>query len=349
MTDPAPVGPAAPLVDPSAPGFSEVLVEAIRGDLLESVHRGAIAICTPSGEVVQAWGDPERVIYPRSSCKMLQALPLVESGAAADAGLRSEQLALACASHNGAAIHSTRVAAWLEGLGLSEADLRCGPQEPADLPARDDLIRACACPDQTHNNCSGKHAGFLTLNRRLGGGAEYVEVDHPVQRAAREAMAEMTGDPDLGYGIDGCSAPNFATTLRGFATSMARMARPAGLGPAREAAARALVEAMMAHPELVAGEGRACTGMMRAMAGRAAIKTGAEGVFGAILPGLGLGVALKIDDGGTRASECAMAAILVRLGVAEAGHPEVASRLNPPQSNRRGLRVGEVRPAAALG
>ena len=306
MTDAA----AAPVVNPAAPDFSRVLVEVIRGGMLESVHRGAIAICTPAGEVVEAWGDPSRAIFPRSSCKMLQALPLVESGAAAAAGLRPEQLALACASHSGAPIHTRRVSAWLGELGLGEPDLRCGVQEPHDLAEHDALLRAGTCCDQTHNNCSGKHAGFLTLNRHLGGGSEYVEVDHPVQKAAREAMAEMTGDPDLGYGIDGCSAPNFATTLKGFAVSMARMARPQGLGRVREAAATALVEAMMAHPELVAGEGRACTEMMRAMPGRAAIKTGAEGVFGAILPGLGLGVALKIDDGGTRASECAMAAIL---------------------------------------
>ena len=344
MTDPLP----SRLVDPAAPGFSEILVEAVRGGILESVHRGAIAICTPSGEVVEAWGDPGRVIFPRSSCKMLQALPLVESGAAAAAGMGAEQLALACASHNGAPMHASRVSAWLADLGLGEGDLRCGPQEPHDLADHDALVRAGVACDQTHNNCSGKHAGFLTLNRRLGGGAEYVEVDHPVQRAAREAMGEMTGDPDLGYGIDGCSAPNFATTLKGFAVSMARMARPQGLGRVRGAAAAALVEAMMAHPELVAGEGRACTEMMRALRGRAAIKTGAEGVFGAILPGLGLGGALKIDDGGTRASECAMAAILVRLGVAEADDPAIARRLNPPQINRRGLTVGEIRPAAVL-
>ncbi|MDF2232462.1 asparaginase [Albimonas sp. CAU 1670] len=354
MTDPAPAAPSATAVtapaqvDAAAPDFSQILVETVRGGMIESVHRGVIAICTPSGEVVEAWGDPSRVVYPRSSCKMLQALPLVESGAAAAAGLGTEQLALACASHNGAAIHTTRVAAWLSELGLGEPDLRCGPQVPDDREAREGLIRACTCPDQTHNNCSGKHAGFLTLNRHLGAGSEYHEVDHPVQKAAREAIAEMTGDPDLGYGIDGCSAPNFATTLKGFAASLARMARPQGLGRAREAAATALVEAMMAHPDLVAGEGRACTGMMRALGGQGAIKTGAEGVFGAILPGLGLGVAVKIDDGGTRASECAMAAILVRLGLVEAGHPEIARRLNPPQVNRRGLAVGEIRPAAAL-
>ena len=337
-------------LSPAAAGFdSPVLVEVIRGERVECVHRGAAVICTPDGEVVEAWGDPARIIYPRSSCKMLQALPLVESGAAAAAGLSPEHLALACASHNGAHIHTDRVRRWLADLGMSEADLRCGPQFPDDKPAATELTTCGCAPDQTHNNCSGKHAGFLTLNRHLGGGAEYVEVDHPVQQASRQAMLEMTGDADdLGYGIDGCSAPNFATSLRGFATAMARMARPQGLGPTREAAAQALVQAMMAHPALVAGEGRACTSLMRHLKGEAAVKTGAEGVFGAILPGLGLGVALKIDDGATRASESVMAALLARLGLASAEDPEIARWRAPVQRNRRGIEVGRIRPAAIL-
>lgn len=331
---------------------SEILVEVRRGDILESVHRGIAAICTPAGEVVRSWGDASRTILPRSACKMLQALPLVESGAADAAGLTDEHLALACASHNGADIHVSRVRRWLADLGMSEADLRCGPQMPDDPPEHERLLCGHHAPDQTHNNCSGKHSGFLTLSKRLhGGGAidpEYVDPDHPVQKAVREAFYEMTDDEPLGHVIDGCSAPNFASTLRGLATAAARMARPDGLSPARADAARRLTRAMIAHPELVAGEGRACTGLMRSLGGAAAIKTGAEGVFVAILPEKGLGVALKIDDGATRASECAMAAILAGLGVADPDHPEVALRLNPPLVNRRGIRAGEIRPAAAL-
>ncbi len=332
---------------------SETLVEIHRGDILESVHRGIAAICTPSGEVVRAWGDPSRTILPRSACKMLQALPLVESGAADAAGLTEEHLALACASHNGAEIHTARVRRWLAELGMSEADLRCGPQMPDDPPEHARLLCSHHAPDQTHNNCSGKHSGFLTLSKHLHGGRgaidpDYVEPDHPVQNAVRHAFHEMTGDEDLGHVIDGCSAPNFASTLRGLATAAARMARPEGMSPVRADAARRLTRAMIAHPDLVAGEGRACTGLMRALDGAAAIKTGAEGVFVAILPGKGLGVALKIDDGATRASECAMAAILVGLGVADPAHPEVALRLNPPLINRRGIRAGEIRPASAL-
>jgi L-asparaginase II len=242
------------------------LVALWRGDIRESRHRGHAVVATARGEVVAAWGDPAAVIYPRSSCKMLQALPLVESGAGA--GLAAERLALACASHEGAGMHVRRVADWLADLGLGEADLRCGPQLPNDAEERRRLRAAGAAPGQLHNNCSGKHAGFLTLAGRLGGGPEYVAVDHPVQRAARAAIEEMTGEASAGWGVDGCSAPNFACTVAGLATAMGRMADPAELGAARGAAARALVAAMLAHPELVAGKGRACTEIMRAGGGR---------------------------------------------------------------------------------
>jgi L-asparaginase II len=322
------------------------LVEVWRGDIAESHHRGHAVVCDARGEVRAAWGNPHAVILPRSSCKMLQALPLVESGAGD--GLSAEQLALACASHSGAAMHVTRVAAWLGQLGLDEPDLRCGTQVPEDAEERHRLRDAHLGASQLHNNCSGKHAGFLTLNRRLGGGPEYVEIDHPVQRAVRDAFEEMCGGPVTGWGIDGCSAPNFGTTVRGLALAMARMADPRGLAPSRKVAAQRLVEAMVAHPLLVAGPGRACSELMAAAGGAAVVKTGAEAVYAAILPGQGLGVAVKIEDGATRASECVIAALMVRLGLVSAVDPAVARRLNPRITSRRGFPAGEIRPNAAL-
>ncbi|MEY8841256.1 asparaginase [Cribrihabitans sp. XS_ASV171] len=321
------------------------MTELWRGQLLESLHRGHAAICDETGQVVQAWGDPRAVIYPRSSCKMIQALPLITSGAAAKWQLGPEHLALACASHNGAAIHTDRVRAWLEMLGLGEADFRCGPQDPDDRAAHEALIRAHEQPCQLHNNCSGKHAGFLTLNRHMGAGPEYVEIDHPVQQAVHEAFEEVTGEASPGYGIDGCSAPNFATTVEGLARAMAWFASAPARSDRQSEAAAELVAAMTKHPELVAGEGRACTELMRAMGGRVAIKTGAEAVFVAILPEKKLGVAVKIVDGATRASECAIAAILVHLGVLDADHPATRRFLTPEVKSRRGLHAGMIRPA----
>jgi L-asparaginase II len=279
---------------------------------------------------------------------MIQALPLLESGAADAAGLGPEHLALACASHNGAAIHTDRVSRWLADLSLGEAALRCGPQMPDDPQAREALTCGHVAPSQVHNNCSGKHAGFLTLGRHLGAGPEYVEPDHPVQQAARAAFEEVTGEASPRYAIDGCSAPNFATSLRGLARGMARFAA-AEETDARGRAMVRLREAMMRHPDLVAGEGRSCTAMMRAMGGRAAVKTGAEGVFVAIVPGARLGVAVKIADGATRAAECTVAAILVRLGVLAAEDPAARRYLDAPILNRRGVVTGAIRTAAALG
>lgn len=324
------------------------LVELYRGGMLESVHRGHAVICDGTGEIIEAWGDAEAAIFPRSSCKMVQALPLIESGAAAAFGLTEAQLALACASHQGAEIHSRHVTAWLAQLGLSDDDFRCGPEVPRDIAARDELIIAGKPACRYHNNCSGKHSGFLTLSRHLGAGPDYVEIDHPVQKAVRATFEEVTGETSPGYGIDGCSAPNHATSLHGLARAMSFFATAGQRSDTRSRAAARLTRAMATYPELVAGEGRACTEIMRATDGRVTIKTGAEGVFVAIIPERGIGVALKIADGATRASECAMAAILVRLGVLDPAHPAARARMNPPITNRRDQVCGEMKPAAAL-
>lgn len=319
------------------------MVELWRGELLESTHQGHAVICNGQGEITAAWGDPGRVIFPRSSCKMLQALPLVESGAADAVGLTPAQLALSCASHQGAALHVGAVRDWLTGLGLAESDLRCGSHEPYDRAERDRLIRAEEGPCQYHNNCSGKHAGFLTYSRHIKAGPEYVDPDHPLQRAIRAAFEEVTGEASPGFGIDGCSAPNFATSVAGLARAMGWFAAARETGGARERAAGRLTRAMAQFPEFVAGEGRACTELMRAMGGRVALKTGAEAVFVAILPEQGLGIALKIEDGSTRASEAAIAGLLVHLGVLDPDHPATRKRLNAVQRNWRGMETGIVK------
>lgn len=324
---------------------SAEMIELWRGPLRESLHRGHAVICDAQG-VVEAWGNPGQVIYPRSSCKMIQALPLIESGAADAAGLTDRQLALACASHSGAAMHVTAVADWLDGIGLSEPDLRCGCHMPRDAAENRRLTCSDTAPCQLHNNCSGKHAGFLTLNRHLGGGPDYVEPDHPVQQAAKAAFEDVTGEVSPGFGIDGCSAPNWACTVEGLARAMARFANPGT--DRRGQAMRRLTDAMRTHPDMVAGEGRSCTTLMRAMDGTVAIKTGAEAVFVAILPGQGLGVAVKIADGATRASEAAITALLVHLGALDAAHPAAQAHLGGPITNCRGRVTGNLRTATGF-
>ncbi len=317
--------------------------EIWRGPFLESVHSGHAVICDDTGQIVQAWGDPTRVVLPRSSSKMIQALPLITSGAADLHGLTTEQLALACASHQGAAIHTDKVAIWLDTLGLTQSAFRCGPQDPDDVDAHEGLIRNGEKPCQIHNNCSGKHAGFLTLTQHLKAGPEYVDPDHPLQRACLDAFERVTQETSPGYGIDGCSAPNFACTLHGMARAMAHFAAaPEGSAEAR------LHQAMRLHPELVAGETRACTELMRAMDGKVALKTGAEGFFIAILPERKMGIALKAACGTTRAAECAIAALLIKLGVLDPNHPATLKRVNAPIRNWRGIETGILKPAAGL-
>jgi L-asparaginase II len=319
------------------------MVEIWRGPILESVHRGHAVICDAAGEIVQAWGDPDRAVLSRSSSKMIQALPLVTSGAADAVGLTPKQLSLACSSHAGMKLHSGMVRDWLGAIGLSVDDLRCGSHYPYHRETEVEMIEAREEPCQCHNNCSGKHSGFLTLNQHLKGGSEYIEVDHPVQKAVLEAFEHVTGETSPGYGIDGCSAPNFASTLHGMARAMAHFAAsPEGSAEAR------LHQAMRLHPECVSGEGRACTELMRATGGKVAIKTGAEGFFNVILPEQKLGIALKISDGATRASECAFAAILVKLGVLAPDHPAVMNVMNAEVRNQRDLVTGYIRPAPAL-
>lgn len=323
------------------------LVELRRNGILESVHRGHIVVCDAGG-VVAEWGNAAHVIFPRSAYKMLQALPLVESGAADAAGLGTNHLALSCASHQGAHMHTDLAGEWLAGLGLGEADLRCGPQVPADKEASAMLRADYQAPCQLHNNCSGKHSGFLTLNKHLGGGAEYIELDHPVQKAVKAAFEEMIEASATGWGIDGCSAPNFTCEIGQLARAMAKMAAPERIGGTRAKAAKRLVNAMMAHPLLVAGTTRACSALMAAANGKAAVKTGAEGVFVGIIPARSIGIALKIEDGNHRASEAVMAALLVRLGVVEATDPRVAQYLHRPDINRRGIKAAEFSVADAV-
>lgn len=325
-----------------------ILIEVTRGKLVESVHRGAVAVCDADGKVRLAIGDIEQPIYPRSSLKPVQAIPLVESGAADAFGLGDEEIALACASHSGEPMHTDRVAAWLKKIGCTADDLACGTHPVRFEPVMEALIRAREKPTRIHNNCSGKHTGFLTVAKHMGVAVKgYEKIDHPVQRAVAEALKDLAGmSGELQWGVDGCVAPNFVVPLNKLARAMARFANTKGLSEKRAAAMKHILAAMIAHPELVAGTGRACTAMMRESQGKAAVKTGAEGVYVAILPEMGLGIALKIDDGATRAAEAAIAQMLINLGAVSGG--ETAKLARSDVRNTRGDAVGERRPTDAL-
>lgn len=328
-----------------------VLVEVLRGEMVESRHCGAYAVVDAAGGIVLAQGDVEHPVYARSAIKPLQALPLVETGAAAHYGLSLKEVALACASHNGTPAVVEAVETWLNRIGLSRDDLECGADPPIDSAAAQALVRAGQSPSPLHNNCSGKHAGFLTTASHCGEPTRgYIGADHPVQRRVLAVLSSMTGlDLESApHGTDGCGIPVIGIPLKAMARAMARLADPAGLPAERAAAAQRILEAMAAEFLIVAGASRFTREVMRVGAAKVRLKPGAEGVSCAALPQHGLGIALKVDDGAGRAADVAMGALLVRLGMLDpAQAAAIEPVLRPPVKNVVGRTVGQLRPVPA--
>ncbi|MDX8443736.1 asparaginase [Mesorhizobium australafricanum] len=329
-----------------------VLVEVTRGAVVESAHRGAVSVFDADGRPVLEIGDTDRPVFPRSAVKAIQALPLVESGAADAYGFGNRELALACASHSGEPAHVELATAMLAKAGLDRKALECGAHWPSSHDATIALARAGGVPNALHNNCSGKHSGFLCTCAHAGishGG--YVKAGHALQEMVREAMQSVTGAAhDVDHcGTDGCSIPTYAVPLKSFARGFARMATGRGFSPERAKAAKRLLSACMAEPFLVAGTGKADVALMQAAPGRIFVKTGAEGVYCAALPELGLGIALKCDDGAGRAAEGMIAAVLAKLlGSDEALAARLTGLARPAIESRVGAKVGLLRPTAAL-
>ena len=324
-----------------------LLVEVTRGSMVESRHRAAYAVVDTEGKVVLRAGDPEALIYPRSAVKPLQALALVETGAAEAFDLSDQEIALACASHMGEPCHIETVTSWLDRIGCSHTDLECGPHWPYHDSSMLALLKSGQEPTAAYNNCSGKHTGFLTVARHQGHPTKgYIHYGHPVQQRVLGILESMTGC-DLGqapWGVDGCGIPTFAMPLGNVALAMARLAEPQDQPDARQAAAVRVRKAMANHPQMVSGSGGFCTEVMKVTGERAAIKTGAEGVYCATLPDLGLGIALKVDDGAKRASTVVMGALLVRLGILDQADAErLNNTLLPRIENRAGRHVGDLR------
>ncbi len=327
--------------------MDSVLVEVTRGGRVESVHRGAVAVLDADGGVVVSMGDIDAAVFPRSAVKALQALPLLETGAAHALGLTNAEIALACASHNGEPAHVATAQAMLRKAGQADGCLECGTHWPTyDVAARA-LAASGAVATPLHNNCSGKHAGFICLacasNQDPAG---YIQAEHPTMRRITAALSETTGTvlDARNRGTDGCSIPTYAIPLRALALAFARFGTGVGWHPDRAAAAVRIRMAVAEHPFMVAGTNRFDTEVMQTLGARAFTKTGAEGVYCAALPDLGFGIAVKCDDGAGRAAEVVTAALLRRfLGE---GVPE--ARIRPVLRNWNGIEVGGLRPVAEL-
>lgn len=326
-------------------GEAPIAVEVTRGTMVESVHRVAVAVADASGEIVKAWGDTDRVVYGRSAIKPMQAIQLVETGAADHFKLEPAQIALSCASHSGEHIHTDRVREWLRKIGLDQDDLSCGPQMPGHEETARELIKSGALPGRLHNNCSGKHSGFLTTAVHMNESTKaYNEEAHPVMQRCLSTISELGGMDvsEAPRGTDGCGIVVFGTPLQGLARAMAKMADPSGLGRVREQAIQRIRAACAQHPELVAGSNRFNTHAMRASGQKCLMKSGAEGVYCAALPELGLGIAMKADDGNGRAVNTVMAALLHHYGVIDSSQAETLQDRFDTLKNWAGTVIGRL-------
>ena len=271
-----------------------------RGELLEILHRGALCVVNSQGDVLCAVGDVNRPSYLRSALKFVQVLPLIESGAADHFAIDDEEIAVMCASHNAEPRHVEVVQRILQKIDVTPDALRCGTHPPMSETAYADLLRAGGVPGVLHNNCSGKHAGFLALAKFLKAPLDnYLNPTHPVQAQVRKAVCELFGvtESNLHCGVDGCSAPNYAMSLRRQALGLARFCDHHHANPLRRAAMDCVIRAVTNHAFMVGGSGRFCTELMSAGEGRIIGKLGAAGAYVLGFPAFGIGAAIKIDDG----------------------------------------------------
>ncbi|WP_415236163.1 asparaginase [Sneathiella sp.] len=325
---------------------SPIVVNVYRGPMVECQHMVNAVVSDASGNILKKWGNTEKPVYLRSAIKLLQSVPLIESGAADAFDLTDKELSLSCASHTGEPIHVAAVTAWLQKMGLTLDALECGAHWPTFPEAAYALAAEGKKPTAAHNNCSGKHAGFLTTALHLGEDLKgYIHLDHPVQKRLVKVLEDFT-DLDLAeapVGIDGCSIPTIGIPLSGAALAIARFANPERLPDERAAACRRLQNAIATEPEMIAGSDRLCTALNRSAKGAVVAKTGAEGVYLAALPNLGLGVAVKNIDGTTRGAEVALGQILQDLGVmTEEMHREIDAFVKPVQKNWNNITVGHM-------
>jgi L-asparaginase II len=330
----------------------QILATVTRGETVESIHRGHFLVMDGEGNTVASAGDPSTVTFFRSASKFFQAVPLITSGAADAFGFDEEEIALACASHSGQKRHVEVAASMLAKIGLDETALHCGTHMPFYRPEAEKLIREGKGPSTLQNNCSGKHAGMLAVARKIGADiSTYEHIDNPVQQQILDVVSKFTEvrRENIAVASDGCCVPNFAVPVSAMARSLVSLiSRADSFGQDISDAARRLVAATLAHPELIGGTERLDTMVMQAAPGKVISKVGADGVWlGGVLPTekwrSGLGIALKIEDGDDNRGRPVVAVeILRQLGVLK--NEDLADVSPMMIKNRRGDEVGKVMP-----
>jgi len=326
------------------------LAEVTRGGQVESIHYGAVAVVNARGELLYHAGDPHFLTFTRSTIKPFQALPFLRGDGPARFGYGSREIALLCASHSGEAMHTGTIATMLHKAGCEEAHLQCGCHVPIHYATSNKQPAPGETFTQLHNNCSGKHAGFLAFCRQHGHPIDnYLDPVHPLQHEIRASLADITGmkESDMPAGTDGCSAPNYALPLARLAFAYARLAQGSA-DPVYGQLIGQLYHAMTSHPELVSGTGRIDLALIDAGAGDWVAKGGAEGVQVIGIRSSGIGIALKAADGSARGLQPATISVLQQLGLLPTQGGPLESWLRPQLQNLRGLHTGEIRAAVTL-
>lgn len=326
--------------------MSEVAVHVVRGGLVESRHHLSLAICTPAGDLIAACGNPERLTFWRSAAKPVQLMPLVAAGGVEHFGFSSMELAVMAGSHSGEQPHVEAVLSILHKIGLDQEHLRCGIQTPLSREVADELARSGRTPGQIHCNCSGKHAAMLALAVMRGWTtAGYIELNHMVQQETLAVVSAVTGVPVgvIPLAVDGCGVVTYMISLSAMAKAYARLASGLELPLELQAAAGTIGAAMRDHPHMVAGTGRLDTSLMAATGGRLIVKSGAEGLICVGLPEKAWGLALRIEDGSSRALGPAVIELLRRLGaVSDEETGSLADWHRPELRNFAGRVVGLI-------
>jgi L-asparaginase II len=334
---------------------SEILAQAVRGETIESIHRGHLIVVDGDGKTIASLGDPETVTFWRSSAKFFQVIPFLMSGAAERFGFSEKEIALACGSHSGEDMHVETARKMLEKCSLGESDLRCGAHLPFDEKRAEEMIREQKNPTQLHNNCSGKHASMLAFAKHIGADLKtYEDLENPVQKAILRCVETFTDVPqnEIKIGIDGCAAPNFAVPIAAMAKAFSRLVFPPGnFDDELRESCRRVVSAAMTYPEMIGGTERLDTLIMQSLRGKIVSKIGAEGVYSAgVLPNpkwkRGLGIAFKIEDGDDkRARAVVLIELLRQLEILDETTDERLREYSPIiLKNRRGDAVGKIVP-----
>ena len=330
--------------------MNPVLVNRWRGNAIESRHRGSVAVVEATGRVIAAMGDVQRAVFPRSAIKFLQAIPFVESGAVETYGLDDRHIALACASHNGEPIHAGLAQDWLERIKCDHDDLECGAELPLHQATQFELMSEGRGPQRIHHNCSGKHLGFLSTCKHLGENtSNYRLYNHAAQQRWFEVLESVSNTrvAQLPWGYDGCAIPTLAIPLQRIALAMARFGDVARFDGIRREAVERIHAAITSNPYMVAGKERLCTSLMERLAPHILVKVGAEGVYTAVIPEHGLGIALKIDDGNDAAARVALGAVLQSLGLLPGEEiSALGEYLRPSVANSRGETIGRIEPSS---